>query len=141
MPHLVNSVDIRRPVEEVFDYVSDLQNELEWNPNLTSIERLSSGPLGVGTRFAAKWRGSPPLTIQVTRFERPRVFEAFMAGKGMDGTFRAEFSPLGDGTHATVAMDSHLTGLMRLMSPVIGRALQRQEERNLANVKSRLERG
>jgi polyketide cyclase/dehydrase/lipid transport protein len=139
MPKLVNSVDIRRSAEDVFDYTSNLKNEMEWNPNLISVEPPSVGPVGVGTRLTAKWRGRPPMTIEYTRFDRPRIFETVGKGKGMDAMFRAEVSTQGDGTHFTVTMDLHPKGLMRLMSPVIQMAMQRQEKRLLGNLRSRLE--
>jgi hypothetical protein len=141
MPKLVSSIDIRRSTEDVFDYTSDLKNEMEWNPNLISVERISTGPKGVGTRFSARWRGRPPMTVEYTRIDRPRMFETLGVGKGMHATFRAEASPQGDGTHFTVTMDLHMKGLMRLMSPVTQIAMQRQEERLLRNPKSCLEQG
>jgi hypothetical protein len=141
LPKLVNSVDIRRSAEDVFDYTSNLRNEMEWNQNLVSVERISAGPLGVGTRFIAEWRGRPPMTVEYTRFDRPRIFETLGAGKGINAMFRAEVSPRGDGTHFTVTMDLRLKRLMRLMSPVIQMAMQRQEKRLLGNLKSCIEQG
>jgi hypothetical protein len=35
--------DIRRPAEQVFDYVSDPANEPEWNIRMTRLEKLTSG--------------------------------------------------------------------------------------------------
>jgi hypothetical protein len=141
MPKLVSSIDIRRSTEDVFEYTSNLKNEMEWNPNLILVERISTGPQGVGTRFSAKWRGRPPMTVEYTCFDRPRMFETLGVGKGMDATFRAEASPQGDGTHFTVTMDLRLKGFMRLVSPVIQIAMQRQERRLLGNLKSCLKQG
>jgi len=49
---LVNSVVIQQPVEEVFEYCFDLQNELKWNPDgLLSLEELTPRPIAVGTKI------------------------------------------------------------------------------------------
>jgi hypothetical protein len=42
---------IDRPVEEVFDFVADARNELRYNPRMLRAEKLSPGPIGLGTRF------------------------------------------------------------------------------------------
>jgi hypothetical protein len=41
----------------VFDYCSDNRNELEWNPSAISIEKLTDGPVGLGTKYLARWKG------------------------------------------------------------------------------------
>ena len=44
---------IGRLVEEVFDVVADERNEPRYNPRLLWVEKISSGPIGRGTRFWA----------------------------------------------------------------------------------------
>jgi hypothetical protein len=44
------SVVINRPVEQVFAFVSDLENDPLWTPGAV-MRRTSQGPLGVGTTF------------------------------------------------------------------------------------------
>ena len=58
-----NSTEIRCTPEQAFDYLSDMRNELEWNPAVESVEKLTDGPVGVGTRFRAKWKGGPPVEV------------------------------------------------------------------------------
>jgi hypothetical protein len=45
-----NTVEIRCTPEEAFDYLSDHRNELEWNPGIESIGKLTDGPVGLGTK-------------------------------------------------------------------------------------------
>ena len=67
MTVISNSVEIRCTPEEAFDYLSDHRNELEWNPGIESIGKLTDGPVGLGTKylrsvrdFARKeWRFAP----------------------------------------------------------------------------------
>jgi uncharacterized protein YndB with AHSA1/START domain len=63
---------IRRPPEDVFDYCSDLRSELQWNPKVKYVEKVTDGPVGVGTRYRAQWANSGPTTVEVVQFDRPR---------------------------------------------------------------------
>ena len=38
--------------------------ELEWNPRCRAMEKLTDGPVGVGTRYRAKWKGSPHVELE-----------------------------------------------------------------------------
>jgi hypothetical protein len=140
MPVLVNSISIGLLSDEVFDFCSDLQNEPKWNPDATSIERVTPGPLGVGTQFRAKWRGSPPVLVEYLKFERPRIWETLGTAKGVDVGLRVELAPQGESTRLTVTHDVRPKGLMRLLSPVFGRVFQKTAEKQLANMKALLER-
>jgi hypothetical protein len=67
-----NTTLIQRPPVEVFDYLVDLRNELEWNPDVESMEKLTDGPLALGTKYLAKWKQIRLLEVECTRFDRPR---------------------------------------------------------------------
>ena len=71
-----NEVEIRRSLEEVFDYSTDLTREHEWNPKTRRVEKLTDGPIGAGTPFEATFLKGNPMTIEVVRFERPRMWES-----------------------------------------------------------------
>jgi len=140
MKLIVNSVLIRRSIEEVFDYCSDLENELQWNPNgLLSLKALSSRPIVVGTKYVATWKGSPPMTCEYTRIERPNAWEVYSAGKGMDLLFLGQVTGQGDEALLTISMDLRPRGLLRLFAPIIRGAFQRNEVKNLANIKGQME--
>jgi hypothetical protein len=137
---LVNSILIKRSVEEVFDYCSDLDNELKWNPGgLLSLEALTPRPIVVGTKFLALWKGSPPMTCEYTRIKRPVDWEVYASGKGMDVAFSGQVTRQGDETCLTITMDLHPRGLLRLIAPVIKGSFQRNEVKNLANIKAAME--
>jgi hypothetical protein len=137
---LENSVLIQRSVEEVFDYCSDLENELKWNPDgLLSLEALTPLPIVVGTKFLALWKGSPPMTCKYTRIKRPVDWEVYASGKGMDVAFRGQVTRQGDEACLTITMNLHPRGILRLLAPVIKGSFQRNEVKNLANIKAAME--
>lgn len=137
---LHNSVDIARPVPEVFDYCSDLCNELEWTPgSMTAVERLTDGPIGVGTRYRATWKQGGTHEVEYTSFERPKSWVAASDSSSLSLIFRARVDPTEMGSRLTVEMDLRPHGFTRLVSPVLHRVMQRQELANLAAVKRTLE--
>ena len=66
-----NTVEIARSPEDVFDYLSDMGNEVRWNADCVSMEQLTDGPVEVGTRFRAKWKQGPVVFTELTAYERP----------------------------------------------------------------------
>jgi hypothetical protein len=51
MANVNGEILIERPVEEVFDFVADQRNEPIYNPRMQQSEKITDGPIGVGTRF------------------------------------------------------------------------------------------
>jgi dehydrogenase/reductase SDR family protein 12 len=51
MTLLHETVEVERPIEEVFAYVSDFTTTAEWDPTVLSARKLTAGAIGVGTQF------------------------------------------------------------------------------------------
>jgi hypothetical protein len=79
-----SEIVIRRSPEDVFDYCSDIRDELEWNPNVKYAEKLTDGLVDVGTRYRAQWSNSGPTTVEVVQFDRPRMRASHAHARGMD---------------------------------------------------------
>ena len=74
MARIAGELLINRPVDEVFDFVADEQNEPRYNPRIRRAEKLSPGPIGRGTRFRAEavtLGRTVGMTIDYTAYERP----------------------------------------------------------------------
>ncbi|MEH6592081.1 MAG: SDR family NAD(P)-dependent oxidoreductase [Halioglobus sp.] len=52
MTVLHETVEVSRPLGEVFDYVSDFTTTREWDATAKSAVQLTEGPVDIGTRFA-----------------------------------------------------------------------------------------
>ena len=51
------STTIRRPIEETWPFVADLDQELRWrSPYVLTLEQLDEGPVAVGTRIRGTTR-------------------------------------------------------------------------------------
>jgi len=134
-----NAVEIALSPEEVFDYCTDLTREPEWNPKAKRVERLTAGPIGLGTRYEAEFLTGDPMTIELVRFERPTVWDATGRSPRLDAKTEGRVSPTDDGARLVIRMELKPKGTLRLLLPVVARYMHRQEERNLAAIKSGLE--
>ncbi len=134
-----NTVDIARSPEAVFDYLSDLRNEVQWNPDCLLVEKLTDGPLGVGTRFRAKWKQGPVIETQCTLRERPRQWRYENGGPvSLVLTLTLEPTPNG-GTRMTSRGEWTPRGWFRLVFPVFIRVMRRAERGVVDNARRALE--
>jgi hypothetical protein len=133
---------INRPVEEVFDFVADERNEPRYNPLMLRAEKISPGPIGVGTRFRAETktrRGSAEMMIECTAYERPRRLASSTQLSSMGIRGAVAFDPVPEGTRMYWEWDVEPRGLFKLMSPMIARMGRRQEQTIWTNLKRFLE--
>lgn len=142
MINVERSVIILRPVEEVFNYVSNLTHSAEWQSGLTEIRQLTEQPLGVGTQFAfvRTFMGKKmEANNEITEFT-PYSTVAF---KTITGPIPAEpsyhFEPAGKGTKLTSKIIMQPRGFVSLAEPLISASLARDVEANLKVLKEMLE--
>lgn len=139
MAVIENSVQINRSPEDVFDYLVDLRNELEWNPDVQSMAKITDDPIGVGTKFLAKWKQSKLIEVECIRFERPYRW-AYSNGRPLTVVFGITLTPQGNATLLASRFDVHPRGLMQLFFPIIFRQLKRAEKQNMTHIKNVLEK-
>ncbi len=140
MAVIENTVEIAKPVDEVFDFAADMRNELKWNPDVESMEMIGDGPVGLGTRFRAKWHTSPPVVTECTTYERPARF-AYHNDGPIEVDLTISLTPTASGTLLRSRFDATAHGFFRLVFPIFLVIMRRQERANLANVKRFLEHG
>lgn len=140
MARIENTTLIRRNREDVFDYLSDPTHELEWNPSAQVMEKLTPGPLGVGTRFRAKWKQSRLLEMECTRFDRPNQWQ-YVNGGPITVTLTVRLRTEGDATRVETSFDAHPRGWFRLAFPIFLIILRRDERANMERMRRALEAG
>ncbi len=142
MARIQGEVLIRRPVEEVFDFVADERNEPTYNPNMLVSEKVTEGPVGAGTRFAATIRsGRRPVAMQIeyTAFDRPRMLASTSRMAAADFTGTLTFTSTPAGTRLRWSWQARPKGAMRLLAPVFGPVGARQERRMWTLLRDHLE--
>ena len=74
--YVENTLTINRPIEEVFEYVSNPENDPTWVSASLRHERISAGPMRVGmtTEEDVKFLGQKATyTWEVTEYDPPTV--------------------------------------------------------------------
>jgi carbon monoxide dehydrogenase subunit G len=130
---------IERPAEEVFDFVADQCNEPRFNPRMTQAEKISPGPIGVGTRFSAMMTGAGEMTIEFTGYDRPRRLASTTHLSSMDIKGALFFEPVPEGTRLRWAWDLEGRGFYRFLGPVMRWIGGRQERTIWTALKQLLE--
>ena len=134
-----NTGEIARSPEDVFRYLSDMGHEVEWNPDCVSMDRLTEGPVGVGTRFRAKWKQGPVVITECTRYERPRTW-TYENGGPISVVLTVTLEPTSTGgTRMTSRGEWTPHGWMRLVFPAFVRVMRRAERGVMANSRQALE--
>jgi hypothetical protein len=133
------AIDIASPAEVVFGYCSDHTNEIEWNPAMRRVAKITDGPVGAGTRYEMEFPARPSHGRGV-RAVRP----ADLLG---GGSFRERhavvvFRPGHSGPGrcaAQVRMEIEPRGPLRAALPLLRRRMTRDLARDMAIIKTRLE--
>jgi hypothetical protein len=134
-----NSVVIRCATEQAFDYLSDLRNELQWNPTCERMEKVTDGPVGPGTRFRAKWKLSQVVEVEILEYDRPKCWTAHNGGP-LEVTMTVRFESVPDGTRLSADFDARPHGFLRLIFPILLRKLRTDEKENMRHIRETLER-
>jgi carbon monoxide dehydrogenase subunit G len=142
MAVISGSITIRRPVEEVFDFVADERNEPLYNPQMRSVEKVTPGPIGVGTLWratVASGRRTTPFELEFTDYARPsRLGSVTRLGTAhIDGGLT--FAPEAGGTRMSWSWDLRPKGILKLASPLFAAVGRRQELRIWSSLKAYLE--
>jgi hypothetical protein len=127
---IAETFHVARTPEAVFDYVSDPVRLGEWQTASVSVEALSDGPRGPGSRFRERLRAPAGREFeQITEyavFERPTRFgvHVVQGPQPIDGTWT--FSARDGGTDVTFVAEGELRGAARALGPLAALLMRRQ---------------
>lgn len=136
---------IPAPPDEVFGYLSDLDNVAEWQSGVTHARRTSDGPMGAGataevTREVMGQRIVAPLRI--TGYEPPHRLEIASEVSGVRALAQLELAdgPDDGSTRLRFAMEIRGSGLTSFMEPMIASAARGDIATTLDRLRSRFAR-
>jgi Polyketide cyclase / dehydrase and lipid transport len=134
-----NAIEIWRSPEDVFDYLTDITKEAAWNPRTRRVEKLTPGPIGLGTRFGAEWIKGNPAIVEYVGFERPMTWASIARSRRLDAKGEGWISPTEQGSRVVVRTKLRPKGLLALLLPLMRRTMHEREDQNLDRVKAILE--
>jgi carbon monoxide dehydrogenase subunit G len=134
------TIDIARPPQAVFAFVTDLDNLPRWQPTVRHVEwkpPLEQGSTFEETREMLGRRATSRL--EVTALDPPREFSIRVVEGPVSLTVRHLVEPASDGTRLTLDAAGEAGGFLRLAAPIAERAAARQAGQDLERLKRVLE--
>jgi uncharacterized membrane protein len=141
---ITGTIEIARPVQDVFDYVADIKRQGEWQESIVSVEVETEGPTRVGTKAVETRRvpgGNRTFPFEMTEHDPPRRSSFQVTGGPVRPHGSMTFTSLDNGTRTRVdfQMEFHGHGLGVLLLPLVLRDAHREVPKNLSALKQRLE--
>ena len=134
---------IRRPVDDVFGFLTDFRNGRDWQSGIVSLEVLPDAPAERGTLVMERRRiqgHDIELSYKVVELERPNRIAVEGTDGPVDYSGVQELSETADGaTRLRFRISVQLTGGMRLLAGLVTPAIRRQAEADLDRLVSLLE--
>ncbi len=141
MVKVEKDIFIRRPIGEVFAYMSDLRHAPEWQSGLLEMRQTTEGPMSVGTRFVGVRRflgRKMESSMEIVEYEP----NAKMVWKTISGPTPFEtswrFESTAEGTQVIWNLEVEV-GFFGLAEPLIAAGISRDAEAGFGTLKDLLE--
>ena len=121
------SVEITAPPERVWSVMVDGERWPEWTASVTSVKRLDSGPLRIGSRARIRQPRVPPAEWRVTELNEGRSFTWATGSALARATARLQVEAIPSGTRATLSIS-----YAGLLGGVVSRLTRALNDRYLA---------
>ncbi len=139
------TIDIDRPIGEVFSALADARTHPQWDPDMIEGRHEPDAPAQLGTKITEvrKFAGRViETTSELVEFEANRKFVRKGEDNGpMSLTGILTFTQTDTGTHIDWVWELELSGLLSVMTPIMARMLKNDGETHLDNFKQLLENG
>lgn len=137
-----HSTIIRRPVGEVFAFVTSLENETTWQPEIEAVHL--DGPIEVGATFTEIRRSFGrrfEWLFEITAYERDRRICIRTLSGAMPYEGCRCFEPVAEGTLVIEEGELAVPWLIRPLDPIFSRLSRRPLTLAYGNLKRILEAG
>lgn len=132
------TVDIAALPEEVFAYLSDMENNPKWQSGMVSARWTSDGPIGVGSTYdqvATFLRRKIESTFEVEAYEPGRMIRASSTAGSFPITFARMVEPIDSGTKVTAIITGDASGFFKIAEPILRLIVQRSIDGDYRNLR------
>ena len=135
---------IDKPIKDVFAFVANPNNMSKWNSAVVSLQQITPGAVGVGTKFKSVGEAMGRRIegeMQVVVYE-PDTKCGFQLQAGpMQMNLTMAFKTVGTGTKLSLNAQGNPAGIFKLAEGVMAGRVKSMMEENLVRLKSVLEKG
>lgn len=143
MPQLAYTIDIDRPVEDVFAVVADPRNDHRWCERVSGCEAVDGGEPRVGARYAVEHRPSLHRAhtrhIEIVELDRPRKVVSVQEDRIAHWTISYLLEPNGNGGTRLTQRDDIEWRVTSMGRPIARRIVSRHLGDQLGTLKALLE--
>jgi uncharacterized protein YndB with AHSA1/START domain len=148
MTRIHNAIQINKPVEQVFDFVTTAANWLQWHPSSLGVTGATDHSGQVGEKVTEQYsvagnRGSVVWTVRERDYPRHWVIDGVLQERSGGGTVAYTLTAKNGGTfferEFTYPVPNLLFGLFDAL--IYRRRVQAESEQALRNLKRKLESG
>jgi carbon monoxide dehydrogenase subunit G len=135
---------VDRPLADVFAFLSNPLNLPKWQSMVASIEPVTSGAVGVGSKYkvAAEMLGRKiDGLMEITTFAPPEKFGFTNQAGPMQVTVTVTLKTVGTGAKIALHGEGNPGGVFKIAEGVLAGQVKSQMEANLAKLKAVLESG
>lgn len=120
MVKIVAEEVFQRPAPDLFDLVADPEHEIAWETGVTSVEKLTPGPVGRGARYRAHFRRFGTLEYTFVDFDQGHHFVREATLPFGHVRHRFQFHPVADGgTEVVQTIQIERRGIWNVLVPVL----------------------
>jgi uncharacterized protein YndB with AHSA1/START domain len=142
MPSGTVEADFAASPERVWSVLVDLENAPSWVPDVVSVKKLDSTPIGTGSRFAevVEVQGRKmDLTVSVTEFDPPRRIAHRGIGKSVEIGGQTSVVPTPTGCRVINEWSLELSGFLKLGSSIAATWTRRNIEASMEALRKLVE--
>ncbi len=112
------SFTVARSSDETFQYLANIEHEVRWNPWAIEVTKVTSGPVGPGSRFRGRYKRFGVVEQELADYQPPhRVTYRSNTMGAASMTF--EIQQHANGTRVTLIGQADPPGLLKLFDPVM----------------------
>ena len=134
---------IDRPIDEVFAFLADGENDPKFSPRVLEIRKTTDGPSGVGTVYASTVKDAGMKTqreFKLTEFDAPTRIRWTELSKNMITVPEVGYdAPEGEGTRLTVHNEFEGHGFGKVILPLALRSARKGADDFAGAIKAAVE--
>ncbi|NIS83510.1 MAG: hypothetical protein GTO14_25680 [Anaerolineales bacterium] len=142
MMKIEHSVVIERPIEEVFAFLNDAENNPTWQSGVLEAEKTSEGDIEKGTTYreVRKFLGQRiESTYEITEHEPNKKLASKTISGPIPVTLTTTFESVEGGTKVTVVGEADPGGFFKLAEAVVSRTFAKSLDADFGSLKAIME--
>ncbi|MDJ0710094.1 MAG: SDR family NAD(P)-dependent oxidoreductase [Woeseiaceae bacterium] len=136
---LDESIEVNRPLHEVFTYVSEFSRIEEWDPSVASAEKLTPGLPRIGTRFRVDMQAGFSLQYEVIEIEENAGLLMTVNSRFFTACEEILFEEIDFGTRVRYIAEFDFPGPLAVFNRLFPSVMERVGKRAMAGLKEALE--